>query len=796
MSSENMDIEYAEDPCGLVSALSALRRPGAYFAYGEEEVPMPNLRFGDAAPISFPVPDTQLHNLLSFADKAPFGRGTETILDESVRKVWQIPPERFHLSGKGWNAFLERGLDTIRDALGCQGTEIRAELYKLLIYSEGGHFAAHRDTEKAEGMFGTWVISLPCVHTGGNLLVRHAGEEVRLDLCPQESAEVRYAAFFADCEHEVEPVTSGYRVCLVYNLIRNSGAHPESPGDERKTIRAAVAALREWQKAPGRPEGDSPKIVYLLSHMYTEASLSFAQLKGEDRTLARVLCAAARETNIEIYLAMVHLSEFGYFEGCYGYDDEPDEMDLDDAVPEEMSAELRTWRDPEDRCVNYGSLSFDPKEDLLPPGELDDEEPDDINFHGNTGNEGASYDRAYLRAALVLWPRRSANAILLARGRSTSVGRLAYCADRGVADETERGELMELADAVLDTAPGVWTSEEVQGFCGAVLTLGFSEQLEGFWRRAVLEGFDGEWNEALARSFALLPEKTSLDVLRVLVERYADLLVVDTLDLLARIIMAHPVRLSALRPLLLDLCGRIPKAKQGAVYRGGGYEDFRNRMSQPPEEFMFGASQHKPASLCLAPETLLQALTILEREGFYEDAVRLIEALRQNPAIFAPDLLLFTAWRTAMESAASGRVPGLLWQATAGFLLERSEVPPEPPKDWSDATPVNGRGSHVVFLREFLQDPHAETRPYRANQGDRQQIASLIYHQRLDIDCRTEEKGRPYTLHLTKNRAAFKRAVETHRADLVKMRDLLCLGSPPDDPTSAQLAARLRHTTA
>ena len=34
------------------------------------------------------------------------------------------------------------------------------ELYKLLLYKTGGHFKAHRDTEKAEGMFGTLIVQL------------------------------------------------------------------------------------------------------------------------------------------------------------------------------------------------------------------------------------------------------------------------------------------------------------------------------------------------------------------------------------------------------------------------------------------------------------------------------------------------------------------------------------------------------------------------------------------------------------------------------------------------------------
>lgn len=39
-------------------------------------------------------------------------------------------------------------------ALGLGSTRVEAQLYKLLLYEKGSHFVEHRDTEKADGMFG------------------------------------------------------------------------------------------------------------------------------------------------------------------------------------------------------------------------------------------------------------------------------------------------------------------------------------------------------------------------------------------------------------------------------------------------------------------------------------------------------------------------------------------------------------------------------------------------------------------------------------------------------------------
>ena len=75
------------------------------------------------------------------------------------------------------------------------------------------------------------VVCLPCAHTGGELAVRHDGREVKFDWSTDQKS-VQWAAFYSDCEHEVLPVTSGYRVTITYNLYYNSdgGQLPYLPG--------------------------------------------------------------------------------------------------------------------------------------------------------------------------------------------------------------------------------------------------------------------------------------------------------------------------------------------------------------------------------------------------------------------------------------------------------------------------------------------------------------------------------------------------------------------------------------
>lgn len=88
---------------------------------------------------------------------------------------------------------------------------IQAHLYKLLLYEPGSFFQPHRDSEKEQGMFGTLVIILPSLYTGGELVVHHNNEMLEVfDQSKKSDFRTQYyAAFYADYKHELKKVESG-----------------------------------------------------------------------------------------------------------------------------------------------------------------------------------------------------------------------------------------------------------------------------------------------------------------------------------------------------------------------------------------------------------------------------------------------------------------------------------------------------------------------------------------------------------------------------------------------------------
>ncbi len=59
--------------------------------------------------------------------------------------------------------------------------------------------------------------------------MRHQDRETVVDMCGEDPSELACAAFYADCEHGILPVTEGHRACLIFNLVLTPGARRPRP---------------------------------------------------------------------------------------------------------------------------------------------------------------------------------------------------------------------------------------------------------------------------------------------------------------------------------------------------------------------------------------------------------------------------------------------------------------------------------------------------------------------------------------------------------------------------------------
>src|ERR1700722_19089042 len=123
----------------LAAILQTVRRPGDFHASGAFALLPPGIDIDGFGPLALPVLPDQAERLIATAQLAPFGRGEETVIDTSVRRSWQIAPERVRFGGKRWAGALAAIVARAAEGLGVS-EGVDAEFYKLLVYDTGGFF--------------------------------------------------------------------------------------------------------------------------------------------------------------------------------------------------------------------------------------------------------------------------------------------------------------------------------------------------------------------------------------------------------------------------------------------------------------------------------------------------------------------------------------------------------------------------------------------------------------------------------------------------------------------------------
>lgn len=778
-----IEIEYNQELKPLESVLSRVKQPGDFFVCGVIEIPMPRIEVEGTGTLSFPVPDAQIASMVRRAERSPYGRGEETIVDTSVRNVWQIAPGKVEIGGKSWATNFENLLSKVKAGLGCEDASVYAELYKLLVYDRGGFFLAHRDTEKTEGMFGTLVVTLPSAFRGGALQIRHVGREVTVDTNAADPSELSYVAFYADCEHEALPVQEGNRVCLIYNLIqkRSTGRQRLLRAPEYESqIAEAAAILDRFLNAPDA----AAKIAWLLDHQYSPAGLSFSALKGADAAKARVLVQAAARAQCAAHLGIVHIGESGaaepdddYFyrprRNHYRKYEESDDEDSDGdatftvATVDDTWQYADEWRDTDDRIVEFGRIPLTAGE-LLPAGALDGEPPDEKRLTEASGNEGAAYERSYHRAALVLWRRNRTADVLLQAG---VVAALPYLKQLASGGKRTRPEAIAVAERILNAWSGDaqrWDSYPIGGprpgpaerieMIAALTKLNAPALLDRFLREAVTSSYDGSENAALLASLNVLGEAQAATVLSNLVSARMPECPNECTELL--------LALSENPPL------RFPEIAEAAV---AGLDRIGTRDSQPEPFDWHPEGRRPPGSRFL--ENLLRALQHFKGGTLCGAAA---EKIASRPEIFSPVTLVVPAIERIcvgrrQRTAAVDDSVRHLWKRAADFLLERSEVPPEPPSDWCLNVELSCSCPDCRELKVFARDPAGRVHRFRVRKERRRHLHNMIDRHRLDMTHVTERVGSPQTLVCTKDRRTFDRRMEQYGDEIAAMRTLVRL---------------------
>lgn len=510
----------------LQRAVCRIDRPDDFCTSGRVPLVLPGLEVEGLGPIGLPLTASQAQDLKSRCIQAPYGKGEETLVDVRVRRVWHLKPDHFSLTNPDWSETLRSVVTLVQAGLGLKDQTLEAHLYDLLLYEEKGFFLPHRDGEKLDRMVATLVLVLPSAFEGGELVVRHDGQEqtIAFDGDARSSFQIQYAAFYADCEHEVKPLRRGHRLCLVYNLTLaklkrralaekpssskakalSKKVSPSRDADDSKATMAMplpltaprisehIAEIGRVLTAWSKSEGDTvpKKLAIRLEHKYTNEGLTWDALKGADRMKARALAEAAAQSGCLGYLALLTFWESGssesYDDDDFGYgsrgrygsrrrthsrenDDEDDKAtdgnirgkyEMGEVYDESLTADRLSNIDGESLPVR--TLFVEPHE-IVPPDSLRSVKPEE-DHEGYTGNEGMTLERWYRHAVILLWPDRNHFDVVCSCGsREAAKALLPLVARLRRANKSEASALRTQCHLFADRIIALWPENDHVG---------------------------------------------------------------------------------------------------------------------------------------------------------------------------------------------------------------------------------------------------------------------------------------------------------------------------------------------
>lgn len=342
--------------------------------------------------IQFPIEIPNIESLLKASESAKFGLREQTLLDKTVRDTSEISGDKISVQIN--QKKLNQMLSYMREQLGlAEDTILRPHLHNLLIYGPGQFFKPHQDSEKLDGMVATLVIILPSPHIGGDLIVQHKQHSACFESESIMPQSLKCAAFYADCQHEVKLVKQGYRIALTYNLVLESKSENKVLLSKKHHNPELIGVLKEYF-ANGLEDSDPTSLVYLLDHSYSEHSLRWPLLKGNDHSNALTLKTVAYELNLVPHLALTEIHQSWQTDGD---DDSPERIEL---IDEDMS--FSNWFDENGNALAYGNY-YASEDEVCSTHELENCEPDQIEVEGWMGNYGNTADYWYRRAAVILW---------------------------------------------------------------------------------------------------------------------------------------------------------------------------------------------------------------------------------------------------------------------------------------------------------------------------------------------------------------------------------------------------------
>jgi predicted 2-oxoglutarate/Fe(II)-dependent dioxygenase YbiX len=745
----------------VLKALQKIKRPGTFVTSGAIDPCFLGLEITEVGMVGLPLSENQAQAIIEHCYQAPYGRGEETIVDTDVRRTWQMEPQNIHIHNPQWQLIMRDLVAQIAEQLGLGKSSVSHHLYKMLMYESGDFFTSHRDTEKIDNMFATLLIALPSEHEGGELLVRHGGQEEMIYFGGENKHyQIQYAAFYADCKHEVKPVTHGYRCCLVYNLaLENTRRQPMAPDNNSHVEQLSKVLKKHFKQKP------SEKMAILLEHQYTKAGLSFDSLKNADSMKAEVLLQAAKQAKCEAYLAMITLWESGNAEDYYdGYSGNEDDAEMGEVYDSSLSVDY--WIASDGTEKPFGKINID-EDEIVSETSLEERGAIQQEVHEASGNEGVSMERWYHQTALVIWPKQQHFHQLCQAGQHHTIPQIKEMVQNlATSEQTTDTESWQHCQQFATEIINAWnisdryTSHQKdyavsQTMLELLVTISDVELLQQFMKTILAQILSGKEGKTIVKACKQHGWLTFQEELALMAEQDK--------NALAFVSLFEQLCLSGETTEQLTVC-KVLAAKVLTALKAHD-----NNLNQRP--YWYRTEQDDEVN---PVESLLKSLHHIDEVEILTKAVAYFSHDETNYPLHTkliPAVKNLAPWFAARQTHSC--VPfQQLSKHCIKELNKRTKARVITPKDWKQNITLSCTCEDCKELQQFLKAPKEQVHRFRVRKDRRQHLHQQIDGHKCDMIHQTDRTGSPHTLVCIKNYSSYEKRQKQWEVDKKLLKDL------------------------
>jgi hypothetical protein len=445
-----------------------------------------------------------------------------------------------------------------------------------------------------------------------------------------------------------------------------------------------------------------------------------------------------------------------------------DHVDESSVVMGEVYREELTldgWIDADGHKQALGKMSL-AEDEIVSETDFEDF-PFKQDVHEATGNEGATVERWYQQAVVVVWPPDRYFRILASQGQGAGLPVLEKLIAGAKAPSADEGCRVLAREIIRNwKVPQYRTGQEpdIATMLAQLEQIADPTLVNQFVHDVLPRDYRGTEGEALCRIAGQLSWETVAEALTYFVAQQGPDNPSANLAASVSIVEALCCSAGKMTAQRRTACRSVADELERTIRQWDTHKDttYWHRQRQGRE----GTIESMTRSLAaigageLLEQFLSHALADKEHYGLH--------------AVLVPAVKTMSQWTT--KDAVVLKCRHQLLQHCIEQLEKLTEKPVAEPTDWAQNITVSCKCSDCQELQKFLHDPQETTHRFRVAKARRQHLHGQIDGHRCDMTHITDRRGSPQTLVCTKNRASYERKKAQFSTDvqlLAELRGLL-----------------------